>query len=207
MKSNAPMNPKAFNKLIKLLNSIQEINPALEPYLWKVMTALYCDKTTILHEQDEVTDKAYFIATGFVVIYRFVEGNLEVIRICGKGEIVAGSSFMLGSSSPYYIMAIKGTYLLEVTARQMEYAYHNIPETESLARKVLASFEAKELERDNMVRKGGEESVLYFYTQFLELFPAGALVKDEWVASYLMMTATNLSLIRTRLVKKGLLPG
>jgi CRP-like cAMP-binding protein len=189
MKNNAPM------------------NPALEDYLREVMTAKYCDKTTTLHEQDEVTDKAYFIADGVVVIYRVVEGNVEVIRICGKNHIVAGSSFMLANSSPYYVMAIKGTYLLEITAEQMEYAYQNIPETESLSRKVLASFEAKELERDTMIRKGGEESVLYFYTEFIELYPAGALVKDEWIASYLMMTVTNLSITRTRLAKKGLLPG
>ena len=112
---------------------------------------------------------------------------------------------MNGVESRYYVSAVKDTYLIAVTAGQMQAAYDTIPETEELARLVLASFEEKELKRDEMIRKGGEESVLHFYTMHPDLLHSKIITLED-IASYLLMTRKTLSLVKMKLIDKGVLP-
>nr|WP_294871243.1 cyclic nucleotide-binding domain-containing protein [uncultured Pedobacter sp.] len=199
------MNKKVFARLIAMLTKVKPLHPLLEPYLWDNMVPLFCKKNTPLHEQDDVVDKAYFIGRGYILIYYIEDGKKHVLRICGADEIIAGKSFMSGTESRYYVSAVKDTYLLAVTARQMQVAYETIPETEELARLVLSSFEEKELKRDEMIRKGGEESVLHFYTTHPDLLH-GKVILLEDVASYLLMTTKTLRLVKKKLIEKGFLP-
>ena len=199
------MNKHVFARLIAMLTKVKLLHPLLEPYLWKNMVNRYCKKKTVLHKQDDVVDKAYFIGTGYIMIYYIDDGRKHVLRICGPNEIVAGKSFMSGKASGYYVEAVKDSYLLVVTAPQMKVAYETIPETEELARLVLASFEEKELKRDEMIRKGGEESVLHFYTTYPDLLHSKIITLED-IASYLHMTLKTLYLLKKKLIEKGLLP-
>ncbi len=203
--NNAPMNKHVFARLIAMLTKVKPLHPLLEPYLWKNMVPLFCKKNTPLHEQDDVIDKAYFIGRGYILIYYIEDGKKHVLRICGPDEIIAGKSFMNGVESRYYVSAVKDTYLIAVTAGQMQAAYETIPETEELARLVLASFEEKELKRDEMIRKGGEESVLHFYTMHPDLLHSKIITLED-IASYLLMTPRTLSTVKQKLIQKSLLP-
>jgi len=198
------MNKKVFARLIAMLAKVKPLHPLLEPYLWGNMVAQFCKKKTALHEQDDIVDKAYFIGTGYITIYYIHDGKKHVLRICGPDEIIAGKSFMTGKESKYYVEAVKDSYLLVVTARQMELAYNTIPETEELARLVLASFEEKELKRDEMIRKGGEESVFHFYTTYPELLHSRIITLED-IASYLHITLKTLHLLRKKLIEEGVL--
>nr|WP_316834432.1 cyclic nucleotide-binding domain-containing protein [Pedobacter nutrimenti] len=152
-------------------------------------------------------DKAYFIVSGFIMAYYLDEaGNEHVLKIYRAGEIVAGSSFMNARPSRYYLKIYRDTLVMEVTHAQMQIGYQTIPDMEELARLTVAGFENKEVLRDEMIRKGGEESVLHFYRANPELLPPGKIIKDHHIASYLHMSVNNLQHIRTFLIKKELLP-
>lgn len=203
-----PMNKNTFKKLIRLLEKIKKpLPPKLEPYLEKVMIAEICLETHDIHRLGDVIDKAYYISTGYMLIYYLDEdGNVHVVGIFSSNHIVAGNSFMNGVPSRYYMKIFKGTYVLEITNRQMKTGYETIPGMDELARLTIASFEDRELSRDETISKGSEEAVLQFYRQYPGLFPPGRMITDCYIASYLHMREDNLQRIRAVLTKKGLLP-
>jgi len=202
-----PMNAKAFKWLIETLQAVKNPLPDhLEEYLESVMQARYCRSTHILHEQDTIIDKAYFISSGYIIVYYFnAEGKLSVLRIYGPGQIVAGNSFMNCIKAGYCIKVYEEAYLLEITHSQMETGYKTIPGMDELARLTLASFEDKEMFRDEMIRKGGEDSVLHFYRTFPGLLHT-RIIRDEYIASYLLMSADYLQRCRMRLIEQRILP-
>jgi len=202
-----PMPKTAFQRLIDYLEAIKPLHPELEPYLAAVMISRICLATHDIHLQEDVIDKAYFMVSGFMMAYYLDEaGNEHVLKIYRAGEIVAGSSFMNAWPSRYYLRIYRDTLVMEITYGQMQTGYQTIPDMEELARLTFAGFENKELLRDKMIRKGGEESVLHFYRANPELLPPGKIIKDHHIGSYLHMSVDNLQHTRTFLIKKGLLP-
>ncbi|WP_316834753.1 Crp/Fnr family transcriptional regulator [Pedobacter nutrimenti] len=204
-----PMPEKAFKKLIAYLASIKKPLPEkLEPYLDEVMKAAICRVKHDIHKQGDVIGKAYYIVRGFMMAYYLDEaGHEHVLRIYSEGEIVAGNGFMNGSASRYYLKIYDDSFVLEITHAQMETGYRTIEKMDELARLTIASFENKEIEKDEKIRKGGEDSVLHFYLSHRGLLPAGKVIKDAHIASYLHMKISSLTRIRASLIKKGLLLG
>jgi len=76
---------------------------------------------------------------------------------------------------------------------------------DELARLTLAPFEDKEMLRDEIIRKGGEDSVLHFYRTFPGLLHI-RIIRDEYIASYLLMSTDYLQRCRTRLIEQGIFP-
>jgi CRP-like cAMP-binding protein len=204
-----PMNKNTFKKLIRFLERIKNpLPPKLEPYLEGAMIAEICLETHDIHELGSVIDIAYYISYGYMLVYYLDEdGHVNVIGIFSSDQILAGKSFINGVPSRCYVKIFKGAYVLEITNQQMQMGYETIPGMDELARLTLASFEDLELSRDETISKGSEEAILQFYLEHPGLLPAGKIITDCYIASYLHMREDNLQRIRRILISKGLLPG
>ncbi|SEM43526.1 Cyclic nucleotide-binding domain-containing protein [bacterium A37T11] len=182
-----------LNNLFKKLESIKKQDPGLYIRLTEIMQPGHYPMSAILFEQGEVINKALYVSSGFVLLYYIdLKGKKQVMRIYRPGSIIAGASFMLKMASPYYLQACKGSYLLSLTAGEMDAIYKDFAGTEELARLLVAARELEELERNTLLNQGGADKVQEFYTVYPELRKPGEIVLDADIASYLHMSESRL---------------
>ena len=200
----------AFVRLMTCLNNINPKSPlpvGLDPYLWEHMEEFSPKANEILVEQGTIPRHAYFIIRGYVRVYYFDEAGVkQVKRFYREGRIVAFLSFIEQQESPYYIVAGRNTLLSRIRNVEVQQMYDSWPGMKEFSMLiVLRNEETKERLRQSMICKRGIEKVLGFYVAFPELL-YGKFVKDEEVANYLLLKKSQLSAIRSYLVRDGMLP-
>jgi CRP-like cAMP-binding protein len=194
---------ESFKSLIKILNVFLTLHPRLEPYLAANMKGQYYPKRKILFEPGDTANQALFVGKGFVMAYYFtLGGDKRVMHLHVRDSIIASESFMNQRPMSYYLEAAADSFLLSITAAQMEVIYKTIPFAEELSRKVIIAQELKELVKDELLGLPGPEKVLAFYSKHPCMLPSRGLITDLEVASYLHMSISHLRNIRADLIKK-----
>lgn len=192
---------EVLNHLFKLLETVKPQPPELYERLAEIMQAEYLAYGGVLFAEGKVIDKAVYLSDGYVIGYCLNDDNeMQVVHFHGKGEIIAGVSFMEQIPSPYTLSALPGAYMLTLTFEEMEENYKLYPSTEELARLIISAREAHQVAFHRLLREGGMARVKYFYGRFPELLPSpGKLVKDADIASYLGISEKTLRYYRKRL--------
>lgn len=201
--------PELNDQLLATLEKIDPANPIpiqLEPFLLKKMNEEPVFKIhTILIKQDELFKKAYFIASGYVVLYRLENGKKDVFRIYRPGHFVAVQFLMKRSFADFYMVALKDTTLLSIEATALKMMCDEIPGAERLILKAADSCDKKEMVRNRITSGSKKDTVKTFYRTFKGMLPPGELLNDEEIASYLKMGKTMLKLHRRELLKEDMI--
>lgn len=204
-------NLKFLARLMAILRSIDPKTPLpakLEPELKRLMDEVrFKTKPQVLATQDKIPDKAILLLNGYVVVYYIDEkGEMRVVRIVHREQIIAIDAFMQHKPSPYYIVAMRQAVMLSISYDNMNKVYLNVPGVDKLARKTAASYESLERERDELTSKPSRERILEFYSDKPELLPAKrSPLPDKYIASYLRVNIDTFRLLRRQLRMEKLL--
>lgn len=201
-------NSEIINRLFKILCSYKQQPIELKDFLQSGMKGQYYPEREVLYREDSIVTDAIFVSSGFVACYGFdANGDRQVVSIYGKDSIIAGKSFTSGQPSSYEWTALAGAYLMKVGRSQMEEVYSRFPDSEELARLVMADVADRELERLRMLKRDAESVIYDFYKKdFGEFYPPGKLMVDADVASFLLLSESTLRNVRARLVRGNRLP-
>jgi len=202
-----PMNPNTLAKLLEILKKVRDLGEPLDNYLKDVMVAKRCLETHVIHKEGDITESAYFIARGFIIVYYFTEeGVLRVVKIIGPGWIAAGQGFLGHKKSIYNLMILKDSLVLEITYEQMQRGYVEVPGMQELAMVTKEDLYDEDLLVTKMLGKTGEQRVIDFYTKFPMLLKFPRLIQDLYIASHLYLSIDHFQHIRSALLKNKILP-
>ncbi|WP_316834619.1 Crp/Fnr family transcriptional regulator [Pedobacter nutrimenti] len=200
------LDSNTLTQLLEMLRKVKNLGEPFDHYLKEVMVAKQCLETHVIHKEGEITKSAYYITSGFMIAYYFTEaGDLRVVKILGPGSIMAGHGFLNHKKSKYNLMIFKDTCVLEITYDQMQNGYAQVGGMQELAMFTKESFEEKDLARNEMISKTGEERVLAFYKEFPMLLPPGRYITDIYIASHLHLSLATLRRVRADLIARRLL--
>ena len=201
-------------RLMPLLRSIIPSFPlpvALEPYLWQNMEEEPILKYgKILEGWQEKHKKAYYVVTGFVIVFVFdVKGNRHSFRFYRRHTIVALDSFLNETASEYMIWRCPGVVLWSITRKHIQCIYDQMEGMELMVEKTVNKFHiANEQLRECFLMLHADLRVLKFYQEeeFKRLIPIrSSPILDQDIADHLAMSLPRFRRIRKRILEKGLL--
>jgi CRP-like cAMP-binding protein len=197
-------NEEIVKRLFKLLCSFKMQPQELYEYLRKTMSGRFYPNREILYRSGEIVKNAFYVSDGYVACYSYDDDfNRQVVGLYGKDSIVAGKSFMSQQASVFEWVALPGAYLMKISHRSMEEVYDSFPESEELARLIIAGMSEKQLERLTMLKAGAEAVVQNFYDQHPDFRVPGTMFTDADLASYLLIAESTLRNVRVKLAKEG----
>lgn len=194
-----------LNKMIAGLNAVKEQDAALGVYLREVMKdqSFEYNKKTMLTDVGDSVDQALFIDTGHIISSVFDKrGDKQTIFLFSQNDIKAGPEFMKELPSEFYVEAAAGTSGVFITFKQMEEVYRRFPAAQELASLITVEFRIREMQHLVSLHKKGIERVEEFYLRFPHMLPAGQILTDAEVATYLLLSDGALRRLRRQLVNE-----
>lgn len=147
------------------------------------------------------TDELYFITKGCIRKYCIKDGLEITILIATEGQFaVEYVSFMTGNYSQNTLQTLEDCEVLVLKKKDLEELYHSIPKMNELMRKVLESVLIDtQTMLNEFIMYSPEERYINLLENKPQLFDR---VPQFIIASYLGISATSLSRIRKRIIKK-----
>lgn len=203
---------KTFEELITVLQNITpdvHLPIMLRGKLWNEMEVepVYTDVSVLEHE-GEKPKNAYYVVTGFVMVYGYDERTDEYVwRIYPPGSIVALNCFMHRKRSLYTIKASKKALVWSVSAAVMKDIYDSMPGMREFALQTASEYDNRmERGRNVLLALDIDDRVRKFYMYYPVLLPAKrSPVSDDAVASFLALTKYQLQRTRNKLIRAGIL--
>ncbi|MBB5441309.1 hypothetical protein HDC92_005016 [Pedobacter sp. AK017] len=193
---------ECVNKLYKDLCEYKPQPLELREYLRENMSNKeLIDRDFLFRKNRPITD-ALYVGRGFVATYgSSALGDNQVLSIAKKHAILADFSFTAQEPSDYDLVGLAGSYVLGISFAHMGVIYEKFPSTQDLSRLIMADTNRKELERVRLLTRDAEKVVYDFYMEFPEFLPAGGLMIDADIASYLLIGESTLRNVRAKLFK------
>jgi len=191
--------------MIAGLNSVKEQDPALGLHLHEVMRGQIFEykRKTMLTDIGDKVDMALFIDKGHIIASVFDKrGDKQTIFMFGENDIKAGPEFMKELRSEFYVEAVAGTSGLYITFEQMEEVYRLFPAAQELAALITVEFRIREMQHLVSLHKKGIDRVEEFYLRFPHLLPAGQILTDAEVATFLLLSDGALRRLRRKLLRE-----
>jgi|GEM_PF-2433644 len=194
--------------LLQAINPFKELPAFLRPFLSERMSrGSALPESKILEREGKVPKHAWYIVTGFIIVYGFDErGRRFPFRIYGANSIVALNCFMKECKSAYRIKACKGTVLWGITASDVKDMYGKEAGMELFANKAALDFsDAHETLRANLLGMEPRLRIIEFYLLIHpELLPVkDSPVFDGEIAKYLGIPLKNFRRMRKILLDKS----
>ena len=165
-----------------------------------------CKKDVVLQHYDEAVKKAYYLVSGNIDLFCYDDkGDEHLFRIYRADRFIAVQCLFKGGAPGYSTMACKGAVLWSINAESLREMCATIPGVNDLIKSATDSCDEKELLRETLLNKNIEDRVLAFYRLFANLLPAGKVINDTRIGSYLRISAKTLRKIRKELKETGLL--
>lgn len=203
-------NERLFARLlaaIRFIPSCKDLPPGMEDYLQQhMLDEPLCKKKMLLHEQDKVLNKAYFLISGYAMLHYFDDnGIMQVLRIYKPNQFIGVECLINRCPTRYSITAFKGAVLWSIDEKHMGMMMKKINGTSDYILACTDNCKEKELLRESFLNKGLMDRVKMFYMVFNGLLPAGSIMTDAQIASYLRIGPKTLRKIRKRLIMESLL--
>jgi len=203
---NSSLNPKLnikpeyVNELFDYLKSITDLNPVIFEQLKEKLTGHFAVGYPIIHRQGHVSQKCWFVNSGMVIAYSYDHSrHIAAHTIFKAGEIaLIPDSFMTNNPSKDNLIACPDTQLIEISREHVQQMHDHFPETERLAKLIIAHQTGKVRRRDALLRYKGKERIQQFFQLFPQVRHKEIKLMDRLSASYLMITEPSFS----RLLKK-----
>lgn len=195
-KKKHPSFDEGLALLFNYLNSIHHITLALQQSLSEGAGDFFTnDKIVKRCIQGIVCTEAYFIVKGYARCYFTDEKNQEhTFGLFGEKEIVVSEeSFFNQIPSTFNIEFGKDTYVIVVKMDFMAKVFESFEEANLLCIRVLSLYKRKELGRDLMLRMVARDA----YAVLCKRFPFTCYLKGQDIASYLGITESTLSRVRS----------
>lgn len=185
-----------------LLGFIRIPNSNFQTNFLPTVRTWFCHRPMTLQYEHKLTDKAFFIARGFVFSY-FYSNDQEIVafRIFKEGEVaLIPESFTSGNPALYSLMACANTRLLEISLTQDSYLYQLSTDGVIPVLQIVSLMFAKDVEKDKMLSLGRKESIRRFYELYPDLFGNTSFqFRDMYIARHLNMNPVTFSRLRSQL--------
>ncbi len=170
--------------------------------LASVLTFRQVDRKTELVSYDKQTDELFFLLKGCIRKYYTKDGEQITIYIMTENNFIgAFDSFITGTKSKETIECIEPCELLVLSRTDMDKLYKKIPLMNEFVRKIIEQTLIQfQQSLNSFILDNPEERYIKLLTQNPEILQR---VPQHMLATYLGITATSLSRIRKRILKKA----
>jgi len=167
-----------------------------------VLTFKQVDTKTELVSCDKRTDELFFLLKGCIRKYYPKDGEQITIYIMTENNFIgAFDSFITGTKSKETIECIEPCELLILNRTDLDRLYKEIPLMNEFVRKILEQTLIQfQQSLNSFILDNPEERYTQLLTQNPEILQR---VPQHMLATYLGITATSLSRIRKRIIKKA----
>lgn len=190
-----------MQRLIENINLYTQLSDAEIDLLQNAVEKRVYHKNEIIFTEGKISDEIYFVTKGCVRLFYNVDGNEKTAFFYTEGQFIcAGESYTFNVPAIENYQAIEQTEIFVFTKSANERLLQELPKFEVIARiatenelitcqKVIASF----------VTKSAEERYLDLLNTQGDLFQR---VPQQYIASFLGVSAETLSRIKSRVLKK-----
>lgn len=169
-------------------------------------TFMFSEKT-VLSEIGSKLNKTFFLASGYLTDSVFDRrGDKQVVFMYGS-HAFRFSDFTVDKPCSCYLEAAAGTSGLYFSADQMYGLFEFFPAFRRAMSRILIGDRTREMEHRRLIYAKGEFRVLEFYASHPQMLPAGAILTDGELSSYLHLSEGAFRRLRNALIRAGKLPG
>ncbi|RBW63175.1 Crp/Fnr family transcriptional regulator [Tenacibaculum sp. E3R01] len=190
-----------MNKLKEYINNISYLNENVFRELEKCFTPLQLQKKDFFVREGEYARKIGFLQEGIVRAFFFNEKGKEYNKqfFIGPSIIGAYTSLLLKQPNTIAQQALTDCKILVADYERIEGLYNDFHEIERLGRKIAELyFLEKEKKEIEMALLDADKRYLILRKEFPSL---EALIPQYYIASYLGISATQLSRIRKKILQ------
>ena len=185
-----------------LLNIISNLIPLQNEdvnLIKSLFTPLSVKRDLVLIDKGELSDRVFFINSGYVRYYKVIEtGEEQTIHLLSPGDFAASfCSFVTNSRSEEVLHTITDADLLSITKNDLEKLYATDPKWQIFGRKLM---ELLLLEKEKRIINQISLTAQDRYIKLLETNPA--LIQNipiQFLASYIGIQPESLSRIRKQI--------
>ncbi len=139
-------NKKIVDRLMALLRTIDPQVPLPQELEARLIDRMgeepFCKRARILQPRNRIPGHAYYIVTGYVIVFAFnEEGVRHPFRIYQKNMIVVLDCFMKQYKSPFMIWACRGTSVYSISTEHIKAIYRDMSGMEEYAWKTASAFQ------------------------------------------------------------------
>lgn len=191
-----------MNEILHFLQSIRALSPQLIEYLSKHLKYKQLAKKDYLLKAGHVSRSVCFISKGLLRAF-YMKGDKDVTSwFMKEGDVtVSIESFYDQLESYEFIQALEDCTLYYIDYKELEYIYQEFDEFNFIGRILTIKYHKLWVQQLYSIRM---QSACDRYNWLLENYPdLLTRVPAKYIASYLDITDVTLSMIRSKLTKKG----
>lgn len=188
-----------YNNLLNFLSSFVSLNNEDIPFVQSLFKPLSVKRDTVLINIGEVSDRVFFVNSGYLRYYKMVEtGEEQTIHLSSPGEFAAAfCSFVMDTKSEEILHAVSDAALLCITKADLEKLYASDIKWQIFGRRLMESLL---LEKEKRIISQISLSASERYARLLETNPA--LIQNvpiQYLASFIGIKPESLSRIRKQI--------
>lgn len=191
--------PESYRKLVALASSVIELEDGEEAHLTTLFEAVDYKAKTLLEGDMKLVKYLYFINSGFVRVYRNMDGSDVTTHInCPPGFITSFKNFLERRPSDEYVSCITDCQLLRIGRDELDILVNKSPKWATFCRVITDRSLAYNEQRtaDMLTLTAGQR-----YEKLMTTQPDICLhVPLQYIASYLGMQPQSLSRIRKKII-------
>jgi CRP/FNR family transcriptional regulator, anaerobic regulatory protein len=194
------------NHLFEFLDKIHPLDSETKNLVKDNTLVQHFPKGSILHQIDEIQDKAYFICKGLIKAY-YIEHEKEVTTWVLKENDFAYLPYSFLQQKPSFeaMETIEDTIVIVFNYESLQKMYNNSSELNKVSRLIAEQYLIRYDERVRLLRLHTvEEKFIRFIRLFSDIYERTSL-KD--IASFLGTTAGNISRVHNKKHKNSHLQG
>lgn len=188
-----------YSNLFNLLSNFVSLNSQDIQFVQTLFIPLSVKKDTVLITIGEVSDRVFFVNSGYLRYFRTVEtGEEQTIHLSSPGEFAAAfCSFVTGTKSEEILHTVTDSDLLCITKTDLEKLYASEIKWQIFGRRLMESLL---LEKEKRIISQISLPASDRYARLLETNPA--LIQNvpiQYLASFIGIQPESLSRIRKQI--------
>lgn len=186
-----------MEELLTFLNSIHPLNIETKDYLIENLKWLEVPKKNFILKQGHICFNIYFINKGLLRCFYTLEDKEICSWFMREGDVIISvESFFNQSESKENIQALEDCLLFYISYDELQYAYQNFPDFNSIGRILTEKYyQLCEQRLYSLRMQRAHEKYLFLVNHFPQIIQRVPL---KFIASYLGITEETLSRIRAQ---------
>jgi CRP-like cAMP-binding protein len=186
-----------MEELLLFLNSIHPLNPNTQDYLIEKLKWIEVPKKNFILKEGHICFNIYFINTGLLRCFYTKEDKEISSWFMKEGDVIISvESFFNQLESKENIQALEDCLLFYVSYDELQYAYKNFPDFNTIGRILTQKYYQLSEQRLYSLRmQRAVERYLFLVDHFPQIIQRVPL---KYIASYLGITEETLSRIRAQ---------
>ena len=181
--------------VLKLLNAIQRMEPALNQHIFDLLKPEHIPAGTEVLALDKICRKIFCVSKGMFIGRKWIRGKEVTTWIMREGNVVTSpASFLRQMASAEWIITVEDCEIWSITYEQLQETYKRFPEFNLHGRMLTEHYYLMGLDREDFMKCNTAKKK---YKMLMDTDPDLILrCPAKYLAGYLNVNETTLSTIK-----------